>query len=170
MFFIDIAVPRDIEPDINDLPGAYCYDIDDLQNVVQKNQEERARQAEQADKILNDEITRVQDWFLARSAVPTIRRIRNEFQRISQVELDKTLIKLSHLSDKDRDLVAGLVHRITQKVLHKPTINMKALSKEEDRSLQLQVLLDVFSEKQGSNNFLDEKIPNLKLVRGTKSR
>ena len=170
MFFIDIAVPRDIEPEINDLPGAYCYDIDDLQNVVQKNQEERARQAEQADKILNDEITRVQDWFLARSAVPTIRKIRNEFERISQEELEKTLIKLSHLSYKDRDLVAGLVHRITQKVLHKPTINMKALSKEEDRSLQLQVLLDVFSEKQGINNFLDEKKPNLRLVRGAKSR
>ena len=52
MFFIDIALPRDIEPEINDLPGAYCYDIDDLQNVVQKNQEERIRQAEQADRIL----------------------------------------------------------------------------------------------------------------------
>ena len=169
MFFIDIAVPRDIEPEINDLPGAYCYDIDDLQNVVQKNQEERARQAEQAEKILDNEITRVQDWFLARSAVPTIRKIRNEFERISQAELEKTLIKLSHLNEKDRDLVAGLVHRITQKVLHKPTINLKDLSKDEDRSLQLQVLLDVFSEKKGINNFLDEKKPNLKLVRGAKS-
>ena len=168
MFFIDIAVPRDIEPEINDLPGAYCYDIDDLQNVVQKNQEERAKQAEQADKILDDEIIRVQDWFLARSAVPTIRKIRNEFERISHAELEKTLIKLSHLSEKDRDLVAGLVHRIMQKVLHKPTINLKDLSKEDDKSLQLQVLWDVFSEKKGINNFLDEKKPNLKLVRGAK--
>ena len=106
---------------------------------------------------------------MARSAVPTIRKIRNEFERISQAELEKTLIKLSHLSGKDRDLVAGLVHRITQKVLHKPTINLKDLSKDEDRSLQLQVLLDVFSEKKGINNFLDEKKPNLKLVRGAKS-
>ena len=169
MVFIDFAVPRDIEPEINDLPGAYCYDIDDLQNVVQKNQEERARQAEQAEKILDNEIIRVQDWFLARSAVPTIRKIRNEFERISQAELEKTLIKLSHLSEKDRDLVAGLVLIITQKVLHKPTINLKDLSKDEDRSLQLQVLLDVFSEKKGINNFLDEKKPNLKLVRGAKS-
>jgi glutamyl-tRNA reductase len=169
MFFIDIAVPRDIEPEINDLPGAYCYDIDDLQNVVQKNQEERVRQAEQADKILEDEIARVQDWFLTRSAVPTIRKIRNEFEHISQAELEKTLLRLSHLSDKDRDLVTSLVHRITQKILHKPTINMKALSKEEDRSLQLQVLLDVFSEKEGNNKLLDEKKPNLKLVRGAKS-
>ncbi|MEC8545060.1 MAG: hypothetical protein VXY89_16070, partial [SAR324 cluster bacterium] len=100
---------------------------------------------------------------------PTIRKIRNEFERISQAELEKTLIKLSHLNEKDRDLVAGLVHRITQKVLHKPTINLKDLSKDEDRSLQLQVLLDVFSEKKGINNFLDEKKPNLKLVRGAKS-
>jgi len=66
-------------------------------------------------------------------------------------------------------LVTSLVHRITQKILHKPTINMKALSKEEDRSLQLQVLLDVFSEKEGNNKLLDEKKPNLKLVRGAKS-
>ena len=169
MFFIDIAVPRDIEPEINDLPGAYCYDIDDLQNVVQKNQEERVRQAEQADKILEDEIARVQDWFLTRSAVPTIRKIRNEFEHISQAELEKTLLRLSHLSDKDIDLVTSLVHRITQKILHNPTMNMKALSKEEDRSLQLQVLLDVFSEKEANKKLLDEKKPNLKLVRGSKS-
>ena len=169
MFFIDIAVPRDIEPEINDLPGAYCYDIDDLQNVVQKNQEERVRQAEQADKILEDEIARVQDWFLTRSAVPTIRKIRNEFEHISQAELEKTLLRLSHLSDKDIDLVTILVHRITQKILHNPTMNIKALSKEEDRSLQLQVLLDVFSEKEANKKLLDEKRPNLKLVRGSKS-
>ncbi|MBT7201995.1 MAG: glutamyl-tRNA reductase [Deltaproteobacteria bacterium] len=169
MFFIDIAVPRDIEPEINDLPGAYCYDIDDLQNVVQKNQEERVRQAEQADKILEDEIARVQDWFLTRSAVPTIRKIRNEFEHISQAELEKTLLRLSHLSDKDIDSVTSLVHRITQKILHNPTMNMKALSKEEDRSLQLQVLLDVFSEKEANKKLLDEKKPNLKLVRGSKS-
>jgi glutamyl-tRNA reductase len=169
MFFIDIAVPRDIEPEINDLPGAYCYDIDDLQNVVQKNQEERVKQAEQADKILEDEIARVQDWFLTRSAIPTIRKIRNEFEHISQAELEKTLLRLSHLSDKDIDLVTSLVHRITQKILHKPTMNMKALSKEEDRSLQLQVLLDVFSEKEANKKLLDEKKPNLKLVKGSKS-
>ena len=169
MFFIDIAVPRDIEPEINDLPGAYCYNIDDLQNVVQKNQEERVRQAEQADRILEDEITRVQDWFLTRSAVPTIRKIRNEFEHVSKVELEKTLNRLSHLSDKDRDKVSSLVHRITQKILHKPTINLKTLSKEEDKSLQLQALLDVFSEKEGYSKLLDEKKPILKLVSGARS-
>ncbi|MEL0329861.1 MAG: hypothetical protein VXB74_14515, partial [Deltaproteobacteria bacterium] len=129
---------------------------------------DRKRQAEQADKILVDEIARVRDWFLTRSAVPTIRKIRNEFQDIGQAELEKTLLRLSHLSDKDRDLVTSLVHRITQKILHKPTINMKAWSKEEDRSLQLQVLLDVFSEKEGNNKNLDQKRPDLKLVRGAK--
>ena len=168
MFLIDIAVPRDIEPEINDLPGAYCYDIDDLQNVVQKNQEERVIQAEQAGKILEDEIARVQDWFLTRSAVPTIRKIRNEFEHVSQAELDKTLNSLNHLSDKDRILVRSLVHRIMQKILHKPTINLKNLSKEEDKSLQLQTLLDVFSEKDGESQMLDEKKPKLKLVRGAK--
>ena len=169
MFLIDIAVPRDIEPEINDLPGAYCYDIDDLQNVVQKNQEERLIQAEQAGKILEDEIARVQDWFLTRSAVPTIRKIRNEFEHVSKVELEKTLNQLSHLSDKDRDKVSSLVHRITQKILHKPTINLKTLSKEEDKSLQLQALSDVFSEKEGYSKLLDEKKPKLKLVSGARS-
>ena len=168
MFLIDIAVPRDIEPEINDLPGAYCYDIDDLQNVVQKNQEERVIQAEQAGKILEDEIARVQDWFLTRSAVPTIRKIRNEFEHVSQAELDKTLNRLTHLSDKDRILVKSLVHRIMQKILHKPTINLKNLSKEEDKSLQLQTLFDVFSEKDDDGKMLDEQKPKLKLVRGAK--
>ncbi len=168
MFLIDIAVPRDIEPEINDLPGAYCYDIDDLQNVVQKNQEERVKQAEQAGEILEDEIARVEDWFLTRSAVPTIRKIRNEFEHVSQAELDKTLNRLTHLSDKDRILVKSLVHRIMQKILHKPTINLKNLSKEEDKSLQLQTLFDVFSEKDDDGKMLDEQKPKLKLVKGAK--
>ena len=168
MFLIDIAVPRDIEPEINDLPGAYCYDIDDLQNVVQKNQEERVKQAEQAGEILEDEIARVEDWFLTRSAVPTIRKIRNEFEHVSQAELDKTLNRLTHLSDKDRILVKSLVHRIMQKILHKPTINLKNLSKEEDKSLQLQTLFDVFSEKDDNGKMLDEQKPKLKLVKGAK--
>jgi glutamyl-tRNA reductase len=169
MFFIDIAVPRDIEPEINDLPGAYCYDIDDLQNVVQRNQEERGRQAQQAEKILEEEILRVQDWFLTRSAIPTIRKIRNNFEQITKIELEKTLGQMPHLSRTDKEMVTNLVRRITQKILHKPTLNLKALAKQEDRSIQLQALQEVFSNAEVQIEQSENNKPNLKLVRGAKS-
>ena len=159
MFFIDIAVPRDIEPEINELPGAYCYDIDDLQNVVQRNQDERIRQAEQADKILEDEIARVRDWFLTRSAVPTIRKIRNEFQHIGQAELDKTLLRLSHLSDKDRDLVTSLVHSIRKKSFTSPRL-IENLVKRRRQVTAASSFVRCFSEKEGNNKYLDQKKTN----------
>ena len=79
MFFIDIAVPRDIDPEINKLHGTFCYDIDDLQTIVSQNQEERKKQSIKAEEIIEEELSKLEIWFRSLSAVPTIRSLRKSF-------------------------------------------------------------------------------------------
>lgn len=170
MFFIDIAVPRDIEPEINELPGAYCYDIDDLQNVVERNQQERERQAEQAGEILEQEIERVQDWFRTRSAVPTIRQLRQNFHEAGQQELAKALRRLPNLNEAEQEVVTRLVHNLVNKLLHVPTTNLRELGRLEDSAPQLQALQEIFAiPDQGSQESTPAKVPPLKLVHGARS-
>ncbi|MEE3162087.1 MAG: glutamyl-tRNA reductase, partial [SAR324 cluster bacterium] len=76
MFFIDIAVPRDIDPEINELNGTFCYDIDDLQTLVSQNQVERKKQSIKAEEIIENELLKLELWFKSLSAVPTIRSLR----------------------------------------------------------------------------------------------
>ncbi len=166
MFLIDIAVPRDIEPEINELPGAYCYDIDDLQNVVQRNQQERERQAEQAGEILEQEIEKVHDWFRARSAVPTIKKLRESYHTIGQAELEKALRRLQDLSPEQQQIVERMVYNLVNKLLHPPTKNLRELGRREEAHLYLNALQELFAlEEDTKPDSLSEK-RHLKLVHG----
>jgi glutamyl-tRNA reductase len=123
IFLIDIAVPRDIAPEVNDLENVYLYDIDDLQNVVNANMEERQKEAENAMKIIQQEVTKFNDWFSTLDAVPTIIEMRNRAENMRKSEVDKTLKTLTHLSIDDQKAVHQLTQSLVNKILHKPTIN-----------------------------------------------
>ena len=107
IFFIDIAVPRDIEPDINDLENIYLYDIDDLQVVVSANMKEREKEAENAMNFISQEVTKFNNWVGTLDAVPTIVEIRKKAENIRKQEIEKTLKKISHLSEDDKQLQIG---------------------------------------------------------------
>ena len=85
MFFIDIAVPRDIDPTVNELSGVYCYDIDDLQGVVEQNREERREQSNLAEEIIRKELQKVMLWFETQSVIPTVKSLRESFQETVEV-------------------------------------------------------------------------------------
>lgn len=144
MFFIDIAVPRDIDPGINELPGVYCYDIDDLQSVVERNKEERIRQSDTAEKLISEELERVEMWFKSLSTVPLIRNLRAEFHRTAQKELDKTMARLHSLTPSQREEVQSMVRGMVNKLLHKPSTNLKVLSRREDMHLYLEPIAELF--------------------------
>ena len=144
MFFIDIAVPRDIDPTINDLPGVYAYDIDDLQTVVAGNREERKHQAHLAEQIIAEEVEKLQSWFKNLSVVPTIRCLREQFQTMGAMELEKTLEKLHGLTPEQKQQVARLVHTLTNKLLHTPTHNLRKFGNQEDGHLYLDSLHRLF--------------------------
>ncbi len=165
LFFIDIAVPRDIDPQLNDLPNVYCYDIDDLQNVVDNNRRERELQAELAADIIQEEVKNVDSWFKTLSAVPSIRSLRETFHGVGSIELEKTLRKLEELSPDQKDHIKRMVHSIINKLLHTPTSNLRKVSSRDDAHLYLETLTQLFELSPLEVSVEENQKPTLTLVR-----
>ena len=144
IFLIDIAVPRDIAPEVNDLENVYLYDIDDLQNVVNANMEERHKEAESAMEIIQQEVTKFNNWFSTLDAVPTIVEMRNRAEVMRINEVDKTLKTLTHLSDNDQNAIHQLTQSLVNKILHKPTINLKKKTQSMDGHVYLKAIRHLF--------------------------
>jgi len=144
IFFIDIAVPRDIEPDVNDLENIYLYDIDDLQVVVSANMKEREKEAENAMNFISQEVTKFNNWVGTLDAVPTIVEIRKKAENIRMQEIEKTLKKISHLSEDDKKLLRQMSSSMVNKILHKPTIKLKQKTQSEDGHVYLKAIRHLF--------------------------
>ena len=144
IFFIDIAVPRDIEPDVNDLENVYLYDIDDLHVVVSANIKEREKEAENAMNFISQEVTKFNNWVGALDAVPTIVEIRKKAENIRKQEIEKTLKKISHLSEDDKELLRQMSSSMINKILHKPTIKLKQKTQSEDGHVYLKAIRHLF--------------------------
>ena len=144
IFLIDIAVPRDIAPEVNELENVYLYDIDDLQNVVNANMEERQKEAESAMEIINQEVTKFNYWFSTLDAIPTIVEMRNRAEDMRAFEVDKTLKNMEHLSSDDKEAINQLTQSLVNKILHKPTINLKKKTQSHDGHIYLKAIRDLF--------------------------
>ena len=144
IFFIDIAVPRDIEPDVNDLENVYLYDIDDLHVVVSANIKEREKEVENAMNFISQEVTKFNNWVGALDAVPTIIEIRKKAENIRKQEIEKTLKKISHLSEDDKQLLRQMSSSMINKILHKPTIKLKQKTQSEDGHVYLKAIRHLF--------------------------
>src|SRR5208337_2354470 len=105
LFFIDIAVPRDVDPRVNEIDNVYVYDIDDLQGVIDHNREERQSQAQIAEHIINEETIKFNNWMNSLSAVPTIVSVRQKAESIRRNELRKTFSQLPHLSENEKEAI-----------------------------------------------------------------
>ena len=125
IFFIDIAVPRDLDPEINRVKNAYLYDIDDLQHVVESNRHEREKDAQHAERIVDQELVSLNDWLRSLEVVPTIATLREAVESIRKSELERLGNKLSGLTDEQRAQVEMLTASIVNKILHLPTVKMK---------------------------------------------
>lgn len=144
MFLIDIAVPRDIAPEVNDLENVYLYDIDDLQSVVDANMKEREKEAELAMEIIHSEVVKFNSWLESRDAVPTIVGLRQKAEDIRRRELDKTLKRLDHLSGEDKNALEQMTLSIINKILHKPTVNLKEKTRTSEGQAYLKAIRDLF--------------------------
>lgn len=133
MFFIDIAVPRDVEPAVNDLDNAYVYDIDDLQSIADKNLKEREAEAVKAEKIVREEAGKFESWRASLDVVPTIVQLRSHFEEVAKTELDKVLASVSDENDKVKKALELLAHNIVNKLLHEPTTMLKKCTEEGER-------------------------------------
>ena len=167
MFFIDIAVPRDIDPEINELNGTFCYDIDDLQTLVSQNQVERKKQSIKAEEIIENELLKLELWFKSLSAVPTIRSLRKAFHSIAEEEMVKSFKNLKNIPESERKKVEQLVHRLIHKLLHDPSRNLKKIAQDEDAHLYLEYVSKIFdlSPTPLKLEKLPEKDHKLKIVK-----
>ena len=144
IFFIDIAVPRDIEPDVNDLENVYLYDIDDLHVVVSANMKEREKESENAMHLISQEVNKFNNWLGTLDAVPTIVEIRKRVENIGNQEMERTLKKIPHLSEEDKKIIYQMKNSMINKILHKPTIKLKQKTQSEDGHIYLKAIRHLF--------------------------
>jgi glutamyl-tRNA reductase len=121
LFFVDIAVPRDVEPAVHELDGCYLYDIDDLEAVVAETLAGRRAEAARAEQLVADEAQRFREWQASLDVVPAIASLRARAEAIRDAEL----AKLGRLSDTERRTVESVTSQILNKLLHLPTVRMK---------------------------------------------
>lgn len=145
LFIIDIAVPRDVESKVNELDNVFLYDIDDLQIVVEKNRQERRKEADQAEHIIDEETLRFLEWLHTLDVVPTIIAMRHKAESIRHKELQKTFSQLSHLSEEDRKSISVLTESIIKKILHDPIIFLKAKAPRPSKEFYVDVVQQIFN-------------------------
>lgn len=144
MFFIDIAVPRDIDPKVNDIDNAYLYDVDDLQGVVEANLNERRKEAKKAEAIIEQEIGQFYQWLCNLDVVPTIVSLRRKFEDIRQAELEKTFSNLRDLGKKERKAIEALTAAIINKALHQPITALKNIQNDPAGDNYVEALRTLF--------------------------
>ncbi len=137
-------MPRDIAPEVNELDNVYLYDIDDLQGVVNANVKEREREAEQAVEIIQAEVAKFNSWVVSLDAVPTIVEIRKQAEEAALLETGKTLKKMPHLKEEDQQAIYQLTQSIINKVLHKPTVNLKRKTQSNEGHAYLKAIRELF--------------------------
>ena len=144
MFFIDIAVPRDIDPGVNDVENVYLYTVDDLQEVVAANLQQRSAEAGKAEEIVNQEIGQFFKWLSTLEVTPTIVALRAKFDEIRRAELEKTLGSWKELPPDGQKRLEALTNAIMNKLLHPPTSLLKQSGQGGRIDLYVDALRNLF--------------------------
>jgi len=136
MFFIDIAVPRDVDPRMNEVEGCFVYDIDDLQQVAAANLADRSREAEAAETIVSREVDKYQQRLQTRDAVPAILALQQSAEAIREAELARAAKRLSALTPDQQAAVEALTRSLTAKLLHPQLTALRRTTSpaEDDKS------------------------------------
>lgn len=125
MFFIDIAVPRDIDPQVNEIDNVYLYDIDDLREVVEENMQARQEEAIRAKAIIDEETANFGKWLENLAAKPTILDLVNRGNAAVEMELARTLRRLGPVSPETREALETMAHALARKLNHEPIMFLK---------------------------------------------
>jgi glutamyl-tRNA reductase len=143
LFFIDIAVPRDIDPDINRLDNAYVYDIDDLKGVIEENIEDRQKEAVKGERIIDEAIVRFREWHAGLEVVPTIVSLRQKLDAMAEGEIRRTLHG-NALPPESAQALSRMMAAFINKVLHEPTVFLKHDGMHADKALYLDAVRKLF--------------------------
>jgi glutamyl-tRNA reductase len=144
IFFIDIADPRDVEPKVGDIENVYLYNIDDLQKVANDNIQDREKEAQKAEAIVQEEVGKFVQWYQSLEVTPTIVALRKKFEEIREKELEKTLSIHPNLSEKEKQSLEAMTSAIINKILHDPLTLLKQKNEEAMADLYLDTLQTLF--------------------------
>jgi len=144
IFFVDIAVPRDVEPSVNELDNAFVYDIDDLEQVVEANRHEREREAARAEKIIEEEMSRLGRRLATKELAPTIAAIEGHLNQIRESELERYSGRLSSLTPDQRQAVEALTRGIQNKILRGPLLELKGVADQPEHGNIVRLIRRIF--------------------------
>ena len=145
MFFIDIAVPRDVDPELNKLDGIFVYDIDDLQQAVVSHVADRRKEAEKAEAIVNGEVVKFQARLQALDVVPTIVSLQDHLETIRQAEIDRVRGRLGPLTTEQEFAVEALTRGIVNKIMHTPISTLKTAAREPESTTVIELVRRLFN-------------------------
>jgi len=151
VFLIDISVPRNIDPEINDLDNVYLYDVDDLKGVVDTNIIERQKEAKKAEDIIAEEIETFRKWLSSLDTVPTVVALREKAEVIKKEEVEKLLNRLPEIGEKEKKAIEGMASSIINKLIHAPTVALREDSEDRD------IMIATIKRLYGLNGEDDDK-------------
>jgi glutamyl-tRNA reductase len=144
LFFVDIAVPRNVEAAVNDLDNVYCYDVDDLRLVVESNMRERQREAQRGEHLVEREVARFVERLKDLEVVPTIVSLREKLEDIRRAEVARALGRLPGADEATKEALEALSQSIVNKVLHAPTVKLRDSSRAGHGRRWIEVISELF--------------------------
>ena len=144
MFFVDIAVPRDVDPQVHELENTFVYNIDDLQQVVESNKKQREREAVWAEEIVNEEVRKTMRRLAARDLTPTIVALEDRLNAIRNGEMERYGSRLTGLTSDQRQAIEALTHGILNKILHGPITELKSGAGLPEQMVRVRLVQKIF--------------------------
>lgn len=135
LFIVDIAVPQDVEREVASLANVFLFNIDDLEQVVSDNMEERQLEAHKAERIVRQEVNKFEEWLRQQDAVPVIKELRQHFRTIARAEAARTAHALHVEDGQEREMLDRMADAIVNKLLHDPSIELKRQATSPDGTL-----------------------------------
>lgn len=146
LMLFDISVPRNVHTDVNELANVKAFNVDDLKAVVAQNYESRRKMAQEAERLLEEEIEAFDVWWRSLETVSTISSLRSKIETIREQELEKALSRLgSEFGDKHQEVIEALTRGIVNKILHDPMVQLRAQQDVEARRRCMQTLQMLFN-------------------------
>lgn len=152
LFMVDIAVPRDLDPKLNDLENIFLYDIDDLEGIVEANLEERKKEAEKIGIMIEAEIIEFKAWINTLGVVPVISALRQKALTIQADTMESIERKMPNLTDREKKVLNKHTKSIVNQLLKDPILQVKEMAGQEDSEETLRLFMKIFAIEDGKGN------------------